>query len=183
MTKIDLLVPVPPDVPAAEMRLAQRQPLSDKSCLTLIENGKPKARMLLGLLGERLEARLGIGHVSVFSKGAASRVINDEEVATLVDYSDVVISGLGDCGACSACCLGDALRMEAAGVPSTVLISDVFGSHVASFAARMGLPGYHAAVVPHPVASKQPEELAHYADGIVDAIVGQLVGTVALQGR
>ena len=39
-------------------------------------------------------------------------------------------------------------------MPATVLITDVFVSHVARFAANLGHPGYHSLVVPHPAATK-----------------------------
>lgn len=177
MTTIDLLVPVlPEEPPAADLRLADRRPLDADTRLTLIDNGKPKARELMQLIADRLRERSGLATIEVYAKGSASRVIDEEEAATLADRSDVVIAGLGDCGACSACSLGDALRMEGVGVASTVLISDVFTAHVASFAATMGLPGYHAAVVAHPVSSKGTPALAAYADAVVDSVVEQLSG-------
>ena len=106
------------------------------------------------MIADGLRERFPVASVEVFNKGAASRVIDDDEIAAIAASSDAVIAGLGDCGACSACSLGDALKMEGAGVPSTVLISDVFIGHIASFSVAMGLPGYHTAVVPHPVSSK-----------------------------
>ena len=41
----------------------------------------------------------------------------------------------------------------------------------------MGLPGYHSAVVPHPVSSKDDTQLAAYADSVVDVIATQLTGS------
>ncbi len=177
MTTIDLLVPVLPEQPPpADLRMADRRPLEAGAHLVLVDNGKPKARELMELIADRLRQRTGIASVEVFAKGSASRVLDDDEVVALADRADAVIAGLGDCGACSACSLGDALRMEGAGVPSTVLISDVFTAHVASFAATMGLPGYHAAVVPHPVSSKGTGTLAGYADAVADSVLEQLAG-------
>lgn len=177
MTTIDLMVPVlPEEAPSDDLRMAERRALPPGARLTLIDNGKPKARELMQLIADRLRPRTGIDTIEVYAKGSASRVIDDAEVSALAARSDAVIAGLGDCGACSACSLGDALRMEGAGVPSTVLISDVFVAHVASFAATMGLPGYHAAVVPHPVSSKDSPSLAAYADAVVDSVLHQLAG-------
>ena len=64
--------------------------------------------------------------------------------------------------------------MESAGVPATVLISDVFSAHVASFAATLGMPGYHSAVVPHPVSSKDAAQLARYAAAVAPRVAEQL---------
>jgi hypothetical protein len=177
MSTIELMVPVvPEEPPPADLRLAPRRGFPDGARLTLIDNGKPRARDLLLMIADGLRARFPVSSVDVFNKGAASRVIDDDEIAAIAASSDAVIAGLGDCGACSACSLGDALKMEGAGVPATVLISDVFIGHVASFAVTMGLPGYHSAVVPHPVSSKDDEQLAAYAASVVDVVAAQLTG-------
>lgn len=175
MTKIQLVCPeLPEDPPPAGRHLAPRRKLSSGSRLTLIDNGKPRARELLLLIAAGLRERTGVTSVKVMSKGSASRVIDAAEIADLAATSDAVIAGLGDCGACSACSLADAICMESAGVPSTVLISDVFTAHVAAFAVAMGMPGYHSAVVPHPVSSKNDEQLAQFAAAVTDQIAAQL---------
>lgn len=175
MTTIDMLVPELPEAPPpADLRMAPREVVAPGARLLLIENGKPRATELLHMIADRLDERLDLGDVELYAKGSASRVIDQDEARELAERSDLVIAGLGDCGACSACSLGDALRMEGAGVPSTVLISDVFVGHVASFAVTMGMPGYHTAVVPHPVSSKDDEQLAAYADAVVEQVLDQL---------
>ena len=60
-----------------------------------------------------------------------------------------------------------------------MVISDVFIGHIASFSVTMGLPGYHNAVVPHPVSSKDDAQLAAYAASVVDVIATQLAGDTA----
>ncbi len=178
MARIQLMNPVVSgEPPPADLHLAERQPLGADARFTLIDNGKPRARELMLLIVAALRRRMTIGSVSVYTKGSASRVIDASEVSALAASSDAVIAGLGDCGACSACSLGDALKMEGAGIPSTVLISDVFTSHIASFAVTMGMPGYHAAVVPHPVSSKNDEQLGIYAEAVADQVARQLTGT------
>lgn len=180
MSTIEIMVPELVDAPPADgIHLAERRPLPEHARLTLIDNGKPKAAQLLTMIADGLKERFSIGSVQVFAKGAASRVIDEDEIATIAKSSDAVIAGLGDCGACSACSLGDAIKMEIAGVPATVLISDVFTGNVASFAVTMGMPGYHSAVVPHPVSSKSDEQLAAYAAAVLDQIALQLTGMLA----
>jgi hypothetical protein len=162
------------DPPPAGRHPAARRPIGMATRLTLVDNGKPRARELLNLIADGIRARTGLASVRVVSKGSASRVLDDAEVAAIAANSDAVIAGLGDCGACSACSLADALRMEDAGIPSTVLISDVFTGHIASFAVSMGMPGYHSATVPHPVSSKDDAQLARFAADVTDQILGQL---------
>jgi hypothetical protein len=178
MASIELVCPeLAEDPPPADQHLAPRQPLGAATRLTLIDNGKPRARQLLQMIADGLKARAGLASVRVVSKGSASRVIDDAEVADIAATSDAVIAGLGDCGACSACSLADAIRMERAGVPATVLISDVFTGHIASFAVTLGMPGYHSAVVPHPVSSKDDAQLARLAAAVTGQIAEQLAGT------
>jgi hypothetical protein len=159
---------------AANISYASRQPLAPGARLTLIDNGKPKAKEILVYVGEGLKERLQLGSVEVFSKGQASRVIDADEARSIADSSDVVLAGLGDCGACSACSLADAIIIEELGVPSTVLITDVFIRNVAEFSATIGLPNYHSAVVPHPVSSKTDVQIRAYAATVVDLIARQL---------
>jgi hypothetical protein len=177
MATLELVNPsLPEDPPPAGQHLAARRGLGPATRLTLIDNGKPKARELLQLIAHGLRTRSGLASVRILAKGSASRVLDDQEVADIAATSDAVIAGLGDCGACSACSLADAIRMENAGVPSTVLISDVFTGHIASFAVAMGMPGYHSAVVPHPVSSKNDAQLAGFAAAVTAQIAGQLGG-------
>lgn len=179
MSMVEIMVPELVDAPPPPgIHLAERRPLPEKACITLIDNGKPKAKELMSMIADGMRERLPIGRIEIFSKGSASRVIDEEEVASIAASSDAVIAGLGDCGACSACSLGDAIKMEIAGVPSTVLISDVFIGNIASFAIAMGMPGYHSAAVPHPVSSKSDAQLTIYAGAVVDQVMQQLTGVL-----
>ena len=184
MATIELVNPeLQDEAPPAGLEPAARRGLDSGTRITLIDNGKPRARELLLLVAERLRQWGAAGNVRVLSKGSASRVIDDAEIAAIAASSDAVIAGLGDCGACSACSLADAIRMEGAGVPSTVIISDVFIGHVASFAVTMGMPGYHNVVVPHPVSSKNDAQLQAFADRVAAPILEQLGGVAAAAGR
>jgi hypothetical protein len=177
MPTIQIMNPeCPEETPSADLHMADRAKLLDSARLTIIDNGKAKARDLMLLIADELKLRYPLKSVDVFSKGSASRVINEEEVSAIAENSDLVIAGLGDCGACSACSLADALKMESAGIPSTVLISDVFLGHTASFAVTLGMPGYHSAAVPHPVSSKNQQQLATLASSVVDQVERQLSG-------
>ena len=112
--------------------------------------------------------------VSVHEKASASSVLSAQAISDIVDSADLVIAGLGDCGACSACSLNDVLLLEQAGIPATVIISDAFTSHIAALSANLGAPAYPIAVVPHPVSSKNDEQLAQYAAAITAMVAKQL---------
>ena len=70
----------------------------------------------------------------------------------------------------------DAVLVEKAGTPATVLITEPFQGLVASGAVKLGAPGYHALVVPHPVWGKGPDELRELAAAIADRALTQLTG-------
>jgi hypothetical protein len=160
---IEVLVPVKPTEVAAPVVLAPRDALPEHPRLTLISNGKPKAREILELLAEELREPLGLGEIEVVAKPAASVTLPPEQAQEIADRSDLVITGLGDCGACSACSLHDAVQLERLGVPATVLITEVFTQTIARFAGTLGVPGYPTVVVPHPVSSRDLDRLRRMA--------------------
>lgn len=171
---VSVHVPTAAQPPAPRLALAPRHPLAGPVRLGLVDNGKPRAKELLRALAQELGERVDLVAVEVLSKPSAANPITEEEAAALATRVDLVVAGLGDCGACTACSVHDALLMERAGVPSTVLVTEVFVSTVARFADVLGAPGYHHLAVPHPVATKSPERLQQLAGEVVDAAVAQL---------
>lgn len=168
------------DPPVEPIALAPRGELRAQARLLLVDNGKAKAKQLLLYIADELERRLPIASIEVVSKPGAGYVLEDDQVAELARRFDLVIAGLGDCGACSACSLQDALMFERAGVPATVLITEVFVANIARFSESLGHPGYHSLVVPHPAATKTDEQLRAFAASIADAACEQLAaGTLA----
>ncbi len=55
-----------------------------------------------------------------------------------------------------------------------MLITEPFQGIVASSAARLGAPGYHSLVVPHPIWGRDEEGLRALARELVDAAFTQL---------
>lgn len=179
MTEIKVLRP--DAVLAAEkstLRLAPRGPLAGAR-LTIIDNGKPRARELLGGIAEQLTQRYGLGAVTVFSKPSASKVITEEEAVAIAETSDLALTGLGDCAGCSACSLQDAVLMERHGRASTVVISEPFVGLITSLSAKLGAAGYPVVVVPHPVSSKSAEALSSLAARVAERVATNLATTSA----
>ena len=73
------------------------------------------------------------------------------------------------------------MKVELAGTPATVLITEPFQTVVASNAVKLGAPGYHFLVVPHPVWGKDDDELRELVSRIADTAVAQLTAPVAAQ--
>jgi hypothetical protein len=65
--------------------------------------------------------------------------------------------------------------MEERGTPATVVITEPFQTIIASHAAKLGAPGFHSVVVPHPVYGKTAAELRELAATMVDRAMAQLV--------
>ena len=173
---IQVHIPCLPESEVVPVSLAPRPVAASADLrLGLVDNGKPRARELLLFLADELKARLPIISTEMISKTSAANPISDDEAQAFAARVDVAVAGLGDCGACTACSVHDALLLERCGVPATVLITDVFVSTVARFSEVLGSPGYHSLVVPHPVAVKPTDHLRDLAAGVADAAVDQLV--------
>ena len=69
---------------------------ADSLHLTLVENGKPNARALLGHVADELRSRLPLATVDVHSKPAAGKPIDADVADMLAARSHLVISGVGD---------------------------------------------------------------------------------------
>lgn len=67
--------------------------------------------------------------------------------------------------------------IEQQGTPATVLITEPFQGIVATSAARLGAPGYHALVVPHPIWSHDEKGLKSLASQLVEDALAQLTVT------
>ena len=55
-----------------------------------------------------------------------------------------------------------------------MMITEPFQVLASAFAAKLGIPGYHNVVMPHPIASKDDEALRKYAIAAADTFARQL---------
>jgi hypothetical protein len=137
----------------------------------LLENTKHNADLLLSRLGELLATEHGAEVALMRTKQAFALPASDELVAEFVAGCDVVITGVGDCGSCSASAVADGVVFEAAGLPAAVICSDAFITTADAMAKLRGAPGYVYATTPHPVAVLSPEQVADRAKDLVDDVV------------
>jgi hypothetical protein len=171
---IEVLSPVPSVVEAEPAALAPRAELRPGARLALIANGKPKAIEILEALAEELRAWLPIGEIELYSKSSAGRPLETGVARDLAARADIAIAALGDCGACSACSLHDAIQMEMLGIPATVVITDVFQRSTAAHMRTLNVAGYHTLVLPHPVATRSEERIRQLVHEIAPAARRQL---------
>jgi hypothetical protein len=99
----------------------------------------------------------------------------EDVIKELVAGSDVVITGVGDCGSCSAAAAADGVVLEAAGLPVAAIITDSFVPTADAMAALRGAPGFRYATTAHPVAVLTEEKVKERAAQVLDQVVALLV--------
>lgn len=147
---IEILLPTVrrTEVPRA---VAERREPPPGAVLALVDNTKARARDLLVAIGDEL---VGLGVASsyfVVSKPTASRALTAEASEEILLRADLVISGVGDCGACTSCSVHDAVRCSEQGVPAAVVVTDPFTRLAELSATRAGSAGVGIVAVNHPI--------------------------------
>ena len=66
--------------------------------------------------------------------------------------------------------MADGVIFEKLGVQTATLVTDAFRASGDAMAKRMGMPGYHYIMLPHPVSNLTPEECKTRACEILDEV-------------
>lgn len=175
MATIQVYRPVPATLSAQHLELAERQTPSKSMRIVLVNNGKPRTTELLTYMAEALKQHFPVSSITVHSKSSAGSPLEDDIADRIAEEADLVLTGLGDCGACSSCSLIDALMMEHRGVPASVIITDPFIDVCSRVAERMGCGGYRPVMIPHPAASRSDAWLREWADRSVPILMENLL--------
>jgi len=64
--------------------------------------------------------------------------------------------------------LHDAITAERLGVPAIGVMTERFVSAAELMGRALGMPGYEFAVIGHPISSASPQQLADYANRVVE---------------
>ena len=177
MATIQVYRPVPAAAPEEQIALAKRRPLAGGARIVLVNNGKPRTTELLTYMTEALNRHFPVASVTIHSKPSAGSPLDNDIADRLAAEADLVLTGLGDCGACSSCSLIDALMMEQRGIPASVIITDPFIDVCSRIAARMGCASYRPVMIPHPAASRSAEWLRDWADRSTPILLENLMGS------
>src|SRR5918999_2458525 len=165
---------------AAPFALASRKGDLAGARIGLLENTKQNAALLLDEVGKLLVAEHGAAAVTmVRTKQAFALPAPDELVAEYARECDVVVTGVGDCGSCSASAVADGVGFERAGLPAAVICSDAFGATADAMAALRGAPGSRYLTPTHPVAILTPEQVRERAARLAGAVADLLTGESA----
>jgi len=148
---------------AAPPRLAPRRARLAGARVGLLINTKRNAAPFLEEVGRLLVDRHGAASVTAHTKIAFAVPATEAELKDLATECDVVITGIGDCGSCSAAAVTDGIALEAHGIPAAVICSDAFGASADAIAGLRGAPGYRYVTTPHPVALLTAEQVRERA--------------------
>ncbi|MFT4305479.1 MAG: UGSC family (seleno)protein [Microbacterium sp.] len=162
----------PAAVPAAGGRLAPRPDVLTGLRVGLLDNTKHNALLLLTRLGELLVAEGGAAAVSIVeTKTNFSVPVDDRIVGRYREACDVVVTGVGDCGSCSAAAVADGIAFERAGVPAAVVLTDAFTATGRTMAAVQGAPDYEWITTAHPMAVLGEDEVAARARTLLPEVI------------
>ena len=139
----------------------------------LLINTKTNARPFLEEVGRLLEDRYGVT-LSKRTKLNFAMPEPEDVIKELVAENDVVITGVGDCGSCSAAAAADGVVLEAAGLPVAAIITTSFIPTADAMAALRGAPGYKYATTQHPVAVLTEDKVKERAAQVLDDVVALL---------
>ncbi|MBB3082020.1 UGSC family (seleno)protein [Geodermatophilus sabuli] len=150
--------------------------------LGLLENTKHNAALLLDELAALLQSEHGASATVLRrTKTVFALPLPEEQLAELVRECDVVLTGVGDCGSCSASAVADGIALERAGVPAAVICSDAFTATASGMAEVQGAPDYAYLTTPHPVAILDPDAVRDRARQLLPRVVATVTAAGAQQ--
>ncbi len=160
--------------PQPGLELARRRPDLAGTRVGLMENTKHNAALLLAEIGNLLAAEHGAAVTVEATKANFAAPAPADLVDRYREACDVVITGVGDCGSCSASAVADGIVFERAGLPTAVICSDAFVVTADAMADLRGAPGYRYIRTPHPVAVLTTEQVRQRAKQLLPEVVALL---------
>ena len=140
----------------------------------LLVNTKQNAAPFLDEVGRLLIEEHGASGTMARTKVNFAAPAPDDLVKEMTTACDVIITGIGDCGSCSASAVADGIAFEAAGLPAAAICSDAFRVTADAMAELRGAPGYRYATTPHPVAVLTPDQVKQRAARVLDDVMNLL---------
>jgi hypothetical protein len=142
----------------------------------LLDNTKHNAMLFLTELGDLLVSQHGAADVSIVeTKASFSVPVGDDIVSRYREACDVVITGVGDCGSCSAAAVADGINFERAGIPAAVVLTDAFLTTGRTMARVQGAPDYEWITTQHPMAVLDDGQVKERARMLLPQVVDALV--------
>ena len=161
--------------PSAPPRARRRRDLHGVT-VGLLVNTKQNAAPFLDEVGRLLIAEHGATGTMARTKVNFAAPAPDDLVKEMTTSCDVIITGIGDCGSCSASAVADGIAFESAGLPAAAICSDAFRVTADAMAELRGAPGYRYATTPHPVAVLTPDQVAERAAQVLGDVIALVTG-------
>jgi hypothetical protein len=159
---------------AASAARAPRRDSLRGATVGLLINTKQNARPFLDEVGRLLIERYGAAGVMAQTKINFAQPEPEDKVKGMISGCDAIVTGVGDCGSCSASAIADGIAFEAAGLPAAVIVTDSFHATADAMAELRGAPGYKYATTAHPVAVLTEDQVKQRAAEVVHAVAGLL---------
>lgn len=150
----------------------------------VMENAKPNSDVVMGHAAEIMAARVG-GTVTVltgkrlpnsaeFDNAKGDEMgISEGVLQLLKEKADVVITGVADCGSCSAYTAYDTIELERNGIPTILTTTTRFEQIARTLVTDFGLPSARTLVLPHPIGGTDHERLFEWGEQAVDELIIQ----------
>ena len=158
----------------AQAPRAKRRKDLNGATVGLLVNTKQNAAPFLDEVGRLLAQRYGATVTMARTKVNFAAPAPEDLVKEMTTNCDVIITGIGDCGSCSASAVADGIAFEAAGLPAAAICSDAFRVTADAMADLQGAHGYRYATTPHPVAVLTPDQVRERAAVVLDDVVALL---------
>jgi hypothetical protein len=102
-----------------------------------------------------------------------------ELIAEIAEHAEAVITGPGDCGACSSYSTYDAVELERLGVPTVCICSDQFEALADAQRVGLGLPELSLAIVPYPISAIDEDRASDKGRSIAPAVASMFITGLA----
>jgi hypothetical protein len=124
--------------------------------IALIDNSKLGSDRMLALVGSEIAVK-DIDQVSMIRKSSAGISVSPADVGHVLANARAVVCGVGDCGACTACSVDDAVIFAKLGMPTAVILTEPFLKLANMLLAPHGDLAIELCVVEHPFFSKDDD--------------------------
>lgn len=137
----------------------------DFNQVSLVDNTKPGAKIILKVLSESLGNR-----EFLWVRKPAGAPASEQQIIKAAS-SDLAILALGDCGSCASWVVLDAIRLEERGIPTISIFSDHFAPFARELAESHGMGNIRILEVEHPIAGLGNDEVEEKALKIVSNLL------------
>lgn len=141
----------------------------------MLDNGKSNSGEFMARLSELLVEH-GAQPTSTIRKPGVGSLAPTEQLDALLESSQLVITGVGDCAGCCSCSVQDAIAIERRGVPAVLICTSELVTTGRIAATSAGVPDYPFVVIEHPVASCTPQELEERIQIALNQILDRIPG-------